>query len=488
MLKKFEVENFKPFKEKQSGRFAPITLIYGPNSGGKSSIIQAFLMMKQSLGKSERTSEDITLLSSGEYFDAGNVKNCFYKHDTSKPISLQFSFNLPEGIPVKISGDKENNPFLDSFDLSFKFGREKNSRIDKDVEIKASLLNLGFNFISRQGENIPNYKIGFEPMISNKLSDDLKEELSSFYFDYDSSRKHALSLFSDQRIKKDWFSVDKANDLKEYFLVGDKGQLPFILTNSLDDIYELSTELIDQESHIDNWIFPYPINTFNNFVKGIQYIGPLRSIPERFSYYSESKGYDYVGKFGENTPFVLDANKDIQSDLDRWLEKLEMPYRIYPKKIGDIETGDLLFLAVQDLNTFVSLSPKDVGCGISQIIPVLIQGLASSENTIIVEQPELHLHPRMQAQLADFFIENSKSNHENQWIIETHSEITILRMQRRIRQKEISPEDVAVLYVNPTENGSEIIELRMNENGDFLDPWPHGFFDEDIVEIFGEDI
>jgi len=147
------------------------------------------------------------------------------------------------------------------------------------------------------------------------------------------------------------------------------------------------------------------------------------------------------------------------------------------------------------------------GFGVSQILPILMKGrqdlYAQQRKTILVEQPELHIHPKLQAELADFFLASSglvdddpgnppddegladffRSHH--QWIIETHSEALVLRLQRRIREGKVKPEDVSILYVRPTgERGSEILQLRLDDDGEFLDEWPDGFFEESYREMF----
>ena len=105
-------------------------------------------------------------------------------------------------------------------------------------------------------------------------------------------------------------------------------------------------------------------------------------------------------------------------------------------------------------------------------MPVIIEGIASQEDSIIcVEQPEIHLHPRLQADIADLMIDTiaDEPGKRKQWIVETHSELLILRLQRRIREGKIKPEDISVLYVDPDDKnteGSAIISLRMDENGD----------------------
>ena len=99
----------------------------------------------------------------------------------------------------------------------------------------------------------------------------------------------------------------------------------------------------------------------------------------------------------------------------------------------------------------------------------------------MVEQPELHLHPRVQSRLADLLFYPTENG--NQVSVETHSEHLIYRVQRLIREKLKTPDDVSVNYVERTRSGSIVHNLRLSENGNFIDAWPGGFFDERIENL-----
>jgi predicted ATPase len=95
------------------------------------------------------------------------------------------------------------------------------------------------------------------------------------------------------------------------------------------------------------------------------------------------------------------------------------------------------------------------------------------------------LHPKLQANLADFFIDTTTRNNKLRWILETHSESLILRIQRRIKEGRIKPEDISINYVNSIKGGHSVIkELRLDSDGDFIDEWPDGFFEESFNERF----
>jgi hypothetical protein len=140
------------------------------------------------------------------------------------------------------------------------------------------------------------------------------------------------------------------------------------------------------------------------------------------------------------------------------------------------------------------LALQDVGFGISQFLPVLIHSFGSKKQLIAIEQPEIHIHPRLQAELGDVFIESALGENKNTFLLETHSEHLILRILRRIKETSrrklpdgclpITPADIAVLYVEPGDEGSVVRELRVNDQGRFIDDWPNGFFEERFNEEF----
>jgi hypothetical protein len=169
----------------------------------------------------------------------------------------------------------------------------------------------------------------------------------------------------------------------------------------------------------------------------------------------------------------------------------------------DLLPGDgHLQLRLHDPKRDVWVALQDVGVGTSQVLPIILESLAQTNKLIAIEQPELHLHPALQAELGDVFIESALGGNKNTFLLETHSEHLILRILRRIRETTekdfsdwsdelkkacpdgIRPEDVAVLYVQQGENGSEVIEMPVTPDGDFARPWPGGFFAERDNELF----
>ena len=139
------------------------------------------------------------------------------------------------------------------------------------------------------------------------------------------------------------------------------------------------------------------------------------------------------------------------------------------------------------------LRTSDIGVGISQLLPVVVAVLDPNRPTITaIEQPELHVHPRLQVELGDLFAQQAVKG--GILLIETHSEHLLLRLMRRMRQTndgtlspgapELRPEDVAVFFVEPDGSETLVREMPLNERGELVKAWPGGFFEEDLREIF----
>jgi predicted ATP-dependent endonuclease of OLD family len=168
---------------------------------------------------------------------------------------------------------------------------------------------------------------------------------------------------------------------------------------------------------------------------------------------------------------VITKEEDVEEMLSQGMDEF------FPDALQDLK--------LIDVNKNVEVTHRDVGIGISQVLPVLVMAYGSSGKLLAMEQPEIHLHPAIQAELADVFIESALGIRQNTFILETHSEHIILRLLRRIREGSLKSEDICVVFVEPLSQGSRAIELRIDEDGDFIDEWPGGFFEESFHEKFG---
>jgi hypothetical protein len=278
----------------------------------------------------------------------------------------------------------------------------------------------------------------------------------------------------------------------------------------------------------------------------LRYLGPLRSYPPRhlaFSQYHDPNWYAGGGYAWD----VVRKDAEVRKKVNAWLSvpgRLQTPYELqirylltiddlydeFSEIITDIEfkstsvgeyegvefKGDLFGeeipsaldrlkehesnlstvheLVLLDCRSNTVVSHRDVGIGVSQVLPVLVSAYASQKQIIAIEQPEIHLHPALQADLGDVFIQSALGEQRNTFLLETHSEHLILRILRRIRETTdgelpsgltpIRPEDVAVLYVSPGKDGCKVVEIPINPDGEFAEPWPDGFFPERAKELF----
>jgi hypothetical protein len=177
----------------------------------------------------------------------------------------------------------------------------------------------------------------------------------------------------------------------------------------------------------------------------------------------------------------------VQLQTGRAFDDVEMDSRI---DLADMPTRTRFF--VRPVKNDVDLRPQDVGVGISQIIPVLVTALDKDISLAAIEQPELHIHPRLQAALGDLFI-TTAIGQQACFLLETHSELLILRILKRIRETTanknhstppITSEHVALFFVRAADQNTLLTELRIDKHGRIIDACPEGFFEEDFRELF----
>ena len=233
--------------------------------------------------------------------------------------------------------------------------------------------------------------------------------------------------------------------------------------------------------------------SYENMLNSIVYLGPLRSSPERL-YPITRRARSETGVRGEFTPEVLYSNREFVESANYWFNRFAVPYTLAVDVIGTFEvTGEFASISLVDKRTNTKVTLPDAGFGINQLLPVIVEGVLPAtiwspldrmHAIVCVEQPEIHLHPRLQAEIADLMIDTSRGVRGKQWIVETHSELLMRRLQRRVAEGIIEPADISVLYVDPGGfDGSEIHSIKLDEDGNFIDDWPDGFFEEGFNEL-----
>ncbi|MFX1296288.1 MAG: DUF3696 domain-containing protein, partial [Promethearchaeota archaeon] len=215
--------------------------------------------------------------------------------------------------------------------------------------------------------------------------------------------------------------------------------------------------------------------------KNIYYVGPLRVNFKR--YYTIIVGdLSDIGPEGEDAPYLLYSDflqgGGILKRIEKNLQKFELLKTI---KLKNISTeAELFSIICKEYYSGTQVNIADMGFGVSQLLPIIIEGFIIPKNSmILIEQPEIHLHPKSQSNLADLFIEIM--NEGKKLLIETHSIYLLNRIQRRIAEKQISNEDIIIYYITLDNKGSNLKKLELDENG-FLQEIPEGFFDEDFRE------
>lgn len=218
-------------------------------------------------------------------------------------------------------------------------------------------------------------------------------------------------------------------------------------------------------------------------LSNMSYLGPLREAPQRVHLRAKTED-------SQDIAAALFNNTSEQAQISRWMQRLGIPYSLEVLRLGTGEgaeiLGDPLAISLKDRRSGVAFSPADVGFGVSQVLPILVDISARQNELICIEQPEIHLHPALQSELADLLIESvDPTGRANQIIAETHSEHLILRIQRRIREGILDPDLVSILYIDQDDSGGAHAQtLRLDREGDFLDSWPNGFFEERLDEVF----
>jgi predicted ATPase len=227
-----------------------------------------------------------------------------------------------------------------------------------------------------------------------------------------------------------------------------------------------------------------PLQTrFENLFRSIRYLGPLREYPRR-RYAWEGKHSAGVGQRGEDMVTALFSGRiqlrSIDKQILEWLQRLDLidSYRVSP--IRDAEK-DYEFL-VQKYKGGPEVRLTEVGFGVSQVLPVLILCYYVPEGSILIlEQPEAHLHPKVQSELADLLIEVVK-NRKLQIILESHSEHLLIRLMRRIAEEQISAADTAFYFCQMNEGTSGIDKLNVDEYGNIRN-WPQNFFGDEMGDL-----
>ena len=502
MLTGIGLRNFKAFgDEMQEAPLSKITLIYGPNSSGKSSIVQALLMLRQSLF--ERFYEESVLATRGD-IDLGGFQVVLHKHDTRRQIGINMAIqNLVSSSVIQMRfSDIRGSGTLSAVHHTISLINSSRSIYESHMEYQPASIESGLSkwiTLSKIQDTYSDAKRYSQDVDGHFLPTPEMLNMVRFWA-RPMTRRIASSPEDLRRILVDRVRIPRSVEIHRLTA------RPFEQLDDGLDLDEerepewaegLATALVQSQftSEEEQVLISarFATGDHERHLHLVNYLGPLRSPPERSYAISIQQHISsgVTGNRGEYTANALYYKSSVREQVNDWFhkDKLDIPYKLEIQKLGGASlAGELITIALTDRRNGTRVTLADVGYGISQLLPVIVEGVASNEESIIcVEELETNLHPRLQANIADLMIDtiSDKNGKRKQWIVETHSELLILRLQRRIREGKIKPEDISVLYVDPNDEsteGSAIKVLRLGEDSYFKDPWPDGFFADSLNE------
>jgi len=450
MIEEISFENFKRFQYETLNLKKPITLLYGENSSGKSSILKGLAAIIQTFSWTRNKHEP--LLTQGEYANLGIFKDYVYEHNTSNKITI--SITATPGRWDAAARDKKNGKIV-NYVTKLCYDRSPYTEQARIYSIETTAIYSSGTKIDifklKRAETKSYYTLTTDP-------NSLKTEIGYF--------SHPGSKIPDKEIKR----IAKLKTKLTY-----TEGFTFSLYSADSENEEPTTIKLRLMSRHIYMLFELP--------EKYKYLGPLRSSPSRS--YTLSAASSDVGPKGENTPSVisylkrsstsLQQNREAYKKIQYWTDL------IFPGRSIEVEDYEEL-VKLKVIRNGIADSIQDVGFGFSQVLPIIVQAAAlEPDETMIIEQPELHLHPRAQVAFSQFLIDACREG--KRFIIETHSEHILRGLQLAISDNSIdktigiTKEDLMVQYF-PSEAGSSAFEIKINDDGELIDGWPAGFFDE----------
>lgn len=559
-LHALRVGNFKAFADTQRIPLKPITLIFGPNSAGKSSFIHSLALAHEAqFGREKRSLSRLDVHHTdvgGSAIDLGGFRQYVHRGQLNKRVEWGAELKVSALVDSKDQRLAQLLASVGTVSLNIALGIELDDqdrpksgaspRVDA-IEIAGDgteLLRMSRRRADGHGSSLrldrlasdhPVFRQVLKAIVeSATTSEEMRPE------DFEGANEAIAGLLPDLLIRVDQF-LPAAVDLPK----AEGAEL-----SPVSMLFPVSKG--NRKEDIAQAVRFYLPRTLNDLIKGLadtlaaelkqlQYLGPLRSFPPRHLAFAEHEDANWYAGGGYAWD-VVRRDDTVREAVNGWLgsSKLKTPYKLVVRSlvaldqlqtpveeglerlqddgldmeheeesryttggawpvIKDVEAAATALLegmessdadrirelVLVDQRTNTVVTHRDVGIGISQVLPVLVMAYGSQGKLLAMEQPEIHLHPALQAELADVFIESALGQRKNTFILETHSEHLILRLMRRIREGQINSDDIGVVFVEPLARGSRFIELRIDEEGDFIDEWPGGFFEESFHEKFG---
>lgn len=465
MIRSFRLRNFKAFEDTGDIGLKPLTVLAGVNSGGKSSILQGLLLLKQTLDQEPRGG-DLNL--GGPLVEASSLRDLTHGKPPLNQCEIGFSFLLDFTIPKKVTeeyfpdfewpGSDEEMPIQTAIDYTFGF---KTHRSGKKCIIVT--------------------ECRVAPRLGSGTDAEMLLQLRKGHFKV---RMRGCRL--PQMYRKKAFVDAWGYSMIPYFLVpkppqsdgGDKAEREPMALPSLFRAQLASLE--------------------RSLTSDIVYLGPLREEPRR-AYLRSSSGIPGIGRKGENAAQILWLEKDEEIEYVPVGASEPVKTRLIDAVCDVFGTMGLsaslsvsaeksmFYQVLLDIATprgKGDVTIADVGFGVSQLLPIVMVGLRSDPGDLLVfEQPEIHLHPMLQANLADFLIALTRQG--KRILLETHSDHIIHRLRRRAAEDAADQlkDQISILFVRPgTGSGGSLVEpLTVDQYGQ-ISNWPPDFLPEAAME------
>lgn len=529
MITAIEIENFKGIGERVRVPLKPITLLFGANSSGKSTIVQALHYAREVF-----THVNLNVdrpVSGGQSVDLGGFQNILHNHDlTNQPLRLRIELDLGStGLP---SYSDEFEWMVQGSNWSISTSRSSDACHSAWVEVSIG----GTEVAGVEEVILYRYEVGFDSQAIAKLGIVLDPGAGAAIEWIDLDHPAMLRGGVDRRGPGDELLVPiEYRPLRELLSAI---KLPAVLRSQRDqrrfpsalppwddvmavdiggdDSGDESLETRIDQAYALSGLISGPGQLTRDALRTFRYLGPLRVIPERTHLPPRLEDASRWPSGLAAWDALHRSDQAFVDEVNVWMSRLKCGYtvllkdyvevdrRILPGKEASADAWIKFGNSVHEERTkrrvflvpdgqSMELSPADLGVGISQILPAVVLALSAKRQMIAIEQPELHLHPALQAELGDLFIESALGDQKNTVILETHSEHLILRLLRRIREttedrlegaRPLRAEDVSVIYVERGDEGVKVSQLRIDEAGEFIDRWPKGFFEERADELF----
>jgi predicted ATPase len=432
MINTIELKNFKAFKDSGSVALKKINLFVGPNSSGKSSFIESLVMLKRCV----ECIDHKTVF--GLARDTDSYENIVFDNDIRNKIAYRITFN-----------------------------KRKNATDLLEEDELSHLSEIYFNIDPQRGDFSVD-EIEFSIVVSGEtpLIDD-------FFIEYGNKKSCHIYLKDGRYCAELEDTVIDDEGLimpyKFYFKINEKSFKDFP-EEKLKAAIIIKLLLVDLERKAEE------------FSNRLIYIESLRSKIERAQSIKDINLEGSVGSRGENLVKTLigidrlgdgEVKNSIKEKINHWLKEFDLGDKIDIEKVN----GETYSVFIRNKNLGIYNNLLEVGFGTRQLLPIIIESVNSPRHsTIIVEEPETHIHPKAQSKLADLFVESALEG-ERSFIIETHSIFLVTEIQILVAEGKIKADDVGVYYFYQDSKGSRAIQMKLRENGQFEEEWPSGFFD-----------